>query len=273
MCVSMAPADFFATTLYAGRLRHPQHGLVHVVGYQNSARNLAEGPNAMVLHFPARALGRGNFVPVGGAEHVLADMVRALPPLPVSPGAAMDWMDAGGAPPVEVFDHDVYTVLVAEDATLIPAALDRVPPKRRPRLDPGLLRFYTERYPGHVFAVCCFDNAERRQAKPLLVWYAPHDPDLLAAPALDSHTGGAPDPAARVRTDHTVLFGTDEAAPGWGSPVHYRDTLGPGLAPFLPRAVVGARFHGWMPNGDFAIPHADLLAGDLRAVRRVGPPA
>nr|WP_246425726.1 hypothetical protein [Streptomonospora nanhaiensis] len=271
----MAPADFSATTLYAGRLRHPEHGLVHVAGYQNVALNLAGGPNAMVLHFPARAMGPDNFVPVGDAENVLADMALALPPpAPAAPGGMAPMGGAAGAAPrVRVFDHDVYTVLLAEDATLIPAALEEVPRRRRPRLDHGLLRFYTDHYPDHVFAVCCFDTAERRRAKPLLVWYVPLDPDVLTAPALDGHTGGPPDLADRVLTDHTVLFGTDEAADGWGWPVRYRDTAGPGLAPFLPDAVVGARFHGFMPNGDFAIPHAAVLAGDLRAVRRVGPPA
>jgi len=54
MCVSMDQAEFSGTILYAGRLRHPVHGLIHVLGYQNTVVNLAEGPNAMLLHLRPR---------------------------------------------------------------------------------------------------------------------------------------------------------------------------------------------------------------------------
>jgi hypothetical protein len=67
----------------------------------------------------------------------------------------------GGTPRhVEVFAHDVYTVLLASDPTLIPAALHRVPQHRRPYLNPDLLTFYADHFPDHTIAVCCFDNAE-----------------------------------------------------------------------------------------------------------------
>lgn len=62
MCVSMDQAAFSGTTLYAGRRHHPEHGLIEVLGYQNTAVNLAGGPNAMLLHVPARALTPENFL-------------------------------------------------------------------------------------------------------------------------------------------------------------------------------------------------------------------
>ena len=40
MCVSMWPADFTGTILYTGRRRHPEHGWIDVLGYQNTAANL-----------------------------------------------------------------------------------------------------------------------------------------------------------------------------------------------------------------------------------------
>lgn len=40
VCVSMDQADFSGTAVYAGRLHHPAHGLIHVLGYQNTAVNL-----------------------------------------------------------------------------------------------------------------------------------------------------------------------------------------------------------------------------------------
>ena len=52
MCVSAGLAQFTGTILYLGRRNHPEHGQVFVLGYENRATNLSEGPNAMLLHFP-----------------------------------------------------------------------------------------------------------------------------------------------------------------------------------------------------------------------------
>lgn len=273
MCVSLAPAEFSSTTLYVGRRRHADHGLVHVLGYANTARNLAAGPNAMLLHLPARSVTQHNFVPHGSHADVLQSMVDAV--RPASPAAAGSaWTSFGAAPgAVEVFDHDVYTVLLAHDPTLLPGALAQVPERRRPRLDPELMAFYAQAYPHHALAVCCFDNADARRARPLLLWYHPHDPDLLVAPALDCHTGGPPDLTVPVDVDHWVLFGTDEAPAGWGAPVTYGPGMGPDLFRLLPDRVVGRRFgdSGPMRNGDFALTHEALLAEDLTRIRRVQP--
>ncbi|AXG79961.1 hypothetical protein [Streptomyces paludis] len=280
MCVSMDRAEFSETTLYAGRLRHPEHGLIHVLGYQNTAVSLAAdanpsgGGNAMLLHLPARRrMGQENFLSVGRAGEVLSRMVDAVWPMPVGAASAgaMDWMGADDGPRVEVFEHDIYTVLLADDPTLLPAALARVPWRKRPRLDPELLEFYAAHYPGHSLAVCCFDNTEAARAKPLMMWYAPHSPDLLVLPALDCHTGGAPDLTADVPTDHCVLYGTD-VAPEGGAPVDYPAGIRHELRGFLPRTVMGAHFgEVRLPNGDFALHHDDLLNGRLDLIHRLRP--
>lgn len=263
----MAAAEFSRTILYAGRRRHPERGLVHVLGYQNTAVNLGGGPNAMLLHLPAVSMTQANFLSTSGSPDLLDRMVAAMRPFfPAVPGSAA-MMGFGRTGTVQVFEHDVYTVLLADDPTLLPAALSRVPERKRPRLDPALMEFYAAFYPGHTLMVCCFDNAEARKAEPLLVWYEPHDPDVLVAPALDCHTGGPPDLAARVRSDHWVLFGTDEAPEGWGEPVSYASDMPPGLRAYLPERIMGAQFSGWeLNNGDFALPHAALLAGDLNGL-------
>jgi hypothetical protein len=271
MCVSMAPAEFSGTTLYAGRRRHPEHGLVHVLGYQNTALNLASGPNAMLLHLPARRMTGRQFLHVGDHSDVLRRMVDAVRPRTRRGPAPMGWMGAAPGGAVEVFEHDVYTVLLADDPMLLPGALEQVPERKRPRLDPALMAFYAEAYPDHPLAVCCFDNADAREAKPLLLWYEPHDPDLLLAPALDCHTGGPPDLDRPVDVDHWVLFGTDEAPADWGAPVTYGPRMRHRLRGFLPDRVMGVHHAGPLPNGDFALAHADLLAGDLGRVRRVQP--
>jgi hypothetical protein len=271
MCVSMDEAEFFGTIVFCGRIRHAEHGLVHVLGYQNTAVNLASGPNAMLLHLPTRALTPRQFLPVGRAGDVLQRMVDAVTPAAAAASMGMD-PEPGS---VVVFDHDVYTVVLAGDPTAIPEALDQVRPNRRPSLDPDLLRFYADHFPGHTIALCCFDNADAQQAKPLLLWYPPHDPDLLTVPALDCHTGKAPDLDATVPVDHWVLFATDEAPQDWGNPVEYPADMRHSLRDFLPDTVLGSYYGDdeELVNGDFAIGHRDLLDGALDRVTRLRPSA
>jgi hypothetical protein len=168
-----------------------------------------------------------------------------------------------------VFDHDVYTVVLAADPRAIPTALEQVPPNRRPRLTPELFGFYADTFPGYPVAVCCFDNADARRAAPLLMWYRPIFADRLTAPALDAHTGGPPDPDGPVQPDHWVIVGLDDAPEDWGAPVWYRRAPG-ALAPFLPRRVIGREVTGGpVRNGDFVISLADARAGRIDRLARL----
>jgi hypothetical protein len=174
---------------------------------------------------------------------------------------------------VEVFEHDVYTVVLADRAADIPRALERVPERKRPVVSRELLAFYGDCFPGHPVALCCFDNAEAVHAKPLMLWYRPLDEERLVLPAIDCHTGAAPDLEASVRTDHTVIFATDRAIDGWGKPVSYSQAgqMRHDLRAFLPEQVLGERFTEMLPNGDFAITHDDLVRGDLGRIERLAP--
>ncbi|WP_144126333.1 hypothetical protein [Catellatospora sichuanensis] len=273
MCVSADHADFRGTTVYAGRRHHPVHGRIEVFGYQNTAVNLASGPNAMLLHLPATGVTPDNFIDVGRHSDVLTRMVDA-----VGGGAAaadgMDWMEFP-APQAHVFDHDVYTVVLAEDPMAVYAALERVPPHRRPQVSPELFEFYATAFPAHAIVLCCFDNRDARRAKPLLLWYEPSDPDRIVVPAVDCHTGGVPQLGSPVERDHMVIFGVDEAdvAEDWGlGPEHaYCAVMDwPGdmrhrLREFLPDRVAVAAIPALdrpdlLANGDFGIDLADLLA-------------
>ncbi|MFB7739041.1 hypothetical protein ACFC08_32575 [Streptomyces sp. NPDC056112] len=122
--------------------------------------------------------------------------------------------------------------------------------------------------------MCCFDNASARCAKPLLLWYPPLDPDRLTVPALDSHTGAAPDLDTPVPVDHWVLLSTDQAPTGWGESVDYPRDMRHSLRAFLPAAAVVGRYYGReqsLLNGDFTIRHRDLLADDLNRIERQQP--
>jgi hypothetical protein len=267
MCVSAAPAEFSGTILYVGRHTHPEHGPVEVLGYQNTAVNLSAGPNAMLLHLPAAEMTRANFLDTTATPDVLKDLVDAL--RPVSFGQPAGAATTRSAAAVEVFDHGVYTVVLAADPRDIPAALDRVPQHKRPRLSPELFTFYAETFPLYPVALCCFDNADARRAGPLLMWYPPIYSGRLTAPALDCHTGGVPDANGWVRPDHWVVVGLDEASGEWGTPVRYRSEPGP-LAPFLPQRVIGREVsHGHLRNGDFVLSLDDARAGHIEGLARL----
>jgi len=280
MCVSAGPAEFSSTIVYVGRRDHPDHGLIHVLGYQNNAINLASGPNAMLLHIPTSELGPGHFISIDRDREVLTRMGQAVGRgRGVSRTAPMDWM--GGE--VQVFDHDLYTVVVADDPLRIPQALSRVEPRKRPDINAGLLEFYSTVCHDHVMVLCCFDNADIRESAPILLWYRPTDPDRLVMPGIDAHTGGPPQLGTPVERDHVLVFGTDAAADDWGTPMTYPRRLRHKIRAFLPDEVAGFSLssspdpsgspvpHPLTCNGDFAITHADLINGRLDRVELTIP--
>jgi hypothetical protein len=268
----MDEAEFSGTIAYCGRRLHPEHGWIEVLGYQNTAVNLATGPNAMLLHLPARSATSRQFLPASRCDRVLRDMADA-----VRPGAGgrstdgTDWMGAATMSQVEVFQHDIYTVVLAQDAAHIPAALERVEPRKRPALNHGLITFYADLFPGYPIALCCFDNADAAEAKPLLLWYEPLEHDRLILPAIDCHTGAVPDLGADVHADHWILLGSDDAGDDWGEPVSYHKQMRRKLLDFLPPRVTGTHSAQSLPNGDFAIDYGDLLAGRLDRIKRLSP--
>ena len=71
-----------------------------------------------------------------------------------------------------MFEHDIYTVVLAADATLIPEALSLVPEHRRVPANRPLFYFYARMYPGYAVALCCFDNRDAARSDPLLLWYS-----------------------------------------------------------------------------------------------------
>jgi len=270
MCVSTAPAQFTGTTLFLGKKQHPVHGSVFLLGYQNTAQNLSTGPNAMLLHFPAVGMTQNSFLDTRNCRHVLKDMVAALTPRErdISFGSTRGI----GKGLVEIFDVDIYTVILATDVSLIPSVLPLIPARKRIAVNRPLFAFYAERFPGYAVALCCFDNKEALDAAPLLIWYKPMNPDFFLLPALDCHTGGVPDLNEDVEVDHWVILGSDEL-PAWASAApQYRDTIPAEVAAFLPQCISGQHFSGKMRNGDFTLPARAMRDGNLARIERVGSP-
>jgi hypothetical protein len=76
-----------------------------------------------------------------------------------------------------------------------------------------------------------------------------------------------------VRIDHHLIVGVSVQPTRYGpgpqqGSVYYRQPAG-ALAAFLPSRVAGRQFtRGRLPNGDFAVPVADVQAGRLDRVCR-----
>jgi hypothetical protein len=261
MCCSMSKSEMSHTHLYAGEaVRDGKY--VHVLGYQNTARS--SGPNAMILPLPAKgSLGPDNTIDTRGFSHFLEDISDASRTRMRGGKSASRSLSQST---VQVFDVGSYTVVLAERAGDVQAALAQVPAEKRPAINDAVLASFDRNYPGWPLAVCCWNG--NIDAEPLLWWYEPRNTEMLFAPALDSHDGQAPRVGAPVKVDHHLSFGTTlRGATGPKSPVYYRNALPPEVASLLPKAVVGTKITALMPNGDFL-----MGVGGTGMAERATPP-
>lgn len=203
MCVSSSVAKFEGTIGYMGEAEAPQ-GLVHVIGYQNSAANLSSGPNSMILHFPSKnAMDESNVIDVGEkGKSLLNDWVEMYAPKPrgITKSVVSN--------KVEIFNTGIYTVAISNKPSQISSALESVPENKRPNIEPELLKWYEDSFPGWSVAVCCFDNNDMKKSEPLFWWYHPIHKERIHFPAIDSHDGSVPDLNKEVRTDHFIVYGS-----------------------------------------------------------------
>lgn len=276
-CVSLGPAHFSDTRGLAAEVQ-VEGKVYHLLGYQNAARNLlplrknqASG-NALFLPIPAKpkSMGPKNLLDTSTASHCLEDMEYAMvrrdgPQASGTPAAA-------ASPMVQVFDHDIYTIVLAESATAIPQALAKVPAARRPQLNKAIFDAYQRWYPGWTFALCCFETRRQTEAKPMLWYYQPLNPHQLFFPALDAHDGKPPNLNALVDTDHSLMVSSFQMK--GGKVVEYRDDgMTAGLRQWLPAKVIGAEFHRKMINGDFVMDLNAVRQGQFEPQRRLPPGA
>jgi hypothetical protein len=249
MCVSLGPATFSSTIVYAHATVF-RGRRVHVLGYQNNAKSKVRGPNAMILPIPASvAMGPENAIDTRGFASVLRDYVqslrrarvRSIEPVVKAPPTA------GG---VQVFERGSYAIVLASDASAaaMMTAMNSLPEAKRPPIDRAMFDAYLSWYPGWHLAICCFEG--HVVAEPMLWWYEPMTPDELFLPGLDAHDGGVPDLAARVKLDHAIVVGIGN------SPLSVSATLPVGV-PAEIGPLLATRIDGWFhlagrcPNGDW----------------------
>jgi hypothetical protein len=256
MCVSLSPAQFSSTIVYAHATTF-QSRRVHVLGYQNNAKSTAPGPNAMILPIPASAaMGPDNAIDTRGFPLLLKNYVNLL----ARPLRGHGPIPCAAPPPasVQVFQRGSYTIVLARDASTaaIMTAVDALPAAKRPTIDRAMFDAYLRWYPGWHLAICCFEG--HIVAEPMLWWYEPITPDELFLPGLDAHDGGVPDLAARVELDHAIVVGIEDPTLGieanlpWGVPAH--------VVPLLATRIAGwTRLRSSYDNGDWWIRPAEMV--------------
>ena len=246
-------AEFSGTRIYVGGAKRNDR-YVHVLAYQNAAKNLSDRANAMILPFPASTpMNEENVIDTTEFKDFLEDISNASKTRPDrrrSLGADNDLL--GSDSYALVFDSGSYTVVLASNADQIGGVLERVPANKRPTFNNAFLRDFGNLYPDHQIALCCWDGSI--EAEPLLWWYEPKNPGTYFIPTMDAHDGNAPDTTAMVATDHVISI------PGvGGKPVHYRnDNIPAHVRELLPTTVHGGRPYWRMRNGDMKVTVADI---------------
>ncbi len=171
MCCTFTKSVMSKTRIYVGEAERNGE-TVHVLAYQNAAKTM--GANAMVLPFPTyTAMGPDNVIDTRKFKNFLKDITEAS--REITKGFSADGMRRGmtlGAKSVaQVFSVGSYTVVLADNVSQIPEALERVPADRRPTVSKNFLKGYGTLYPKSPIAVCCWNGAI--EAEPLMWWYVP----------------------------------------------------------------------------------------------------
>lgn len=267
MCVSNNKAQFTGTKGYVGEAQTPG-GLVHVLGYQNKAQNKVTGPNAMILHFPAKeAMTSANVINLEN-KTFLKEMCL-LVETEISRGKGIQ----SNSHKVEIFESGAYTVVLSNKPTLINEALKSVPKEKRPDINPELMAWYEAAYPGYSVAVCCFSSDKETDAEQMFWWYKPMNEAELFFPAIDAHDGGVPNLAEKVLIDHTItcsIIELSSEARNIQDITHMHEKLGDNKK-FFNDKLLGQSFRSqYVSNGDFVIAKEDLRKGNLN-FKRVTP--
>lgn len=277
MCITAAPAELSKTVVAAWQGQR-KGKIFHGLGYQNQAQSLVHFPrdskrpgNAMAFAIPAVAgsLTQYNFIDTTKTPRMLDDMVKAAKPPTLGFSFEMRGGTTRSFDPKSVlyFNVGMYAVFVSESPLSIPAEIERrandgsLPVEKAPDFSGDLLSFYATEYPGWPVVLFCFSNKQEQKSQPVLVVYEPSFPSHLYAPAVDCHTGLAPDLYSDVEVDHQVIFGVQETGRWLRSfgEVIYTDSIDTPTLELLPRRVLGRPFAGYLPNGDFVSPVADVL--------------
>lgn len=180
----------------------------------------------------------------------------------------------GGAVSTRVafLQFDIYDIILAENPKVIPQYLPGIQERKRPEVNPEVFNLLAEWYQCPV-AVCCFDNFDKGEAKPLGFAFEPIFPDKLMVYTLDGHDGKAPSSNAIVELDHTIFVGSYKTPPEYCAKVSYLNDIPDHLRPYVLEHVMGRPIDGSLKNGDFVFPLENIRAGNFEGLRCLPPNA
>ena len=249
MCVTLNPAEMTGTRAYAYAAPAVNGVARHVVGYQNTAKNLSAMPNSMFQNYPGTDLQMVQ--PAVHTYTLMEDMTASL--LEVVPSRKLRGGGRYGSRSAVIEEFGDYTIVRANDPHGILAVLNEVREDRRPLIDGQLgamADFFKEKKPHDSFVLACFDGNVKPE-HPIIVSYVPRDPNVLAVPGLDGHDGFVPTIGAPVYRNFSVAFGVYGMSDG--HQVSYGDhSVDPLWAPERIVGFVDNRPDG--RNGDYALP-------------------
>ncbi len=300
MCVSFERAEFNGTSIGVFEVKQPEGRMVHSTYYQTDSpksgerrysgikirkseleigkwykpfSDLRAEPDrsdststgkALCLNIPAGSpLGPENFI--HNPDVRTFDYLRGLlfPELSTFGGPVYR---GSFRQEVRLFDHDEFTIAVAENPTDILSVVEKIAPNKRAAVNPELLEFYQKAYPDSQFAMAFYDSSQGAARLRIALQYAPLNPDEFFFPAVDNqdatgvHTGGAPKDID-VQRDHTLYWGFDgdglTEGIGVSLPAYFRKSLA--ASEWLPQRVFGTEAYksAVTGNGDFVISKGD----------------
>lgn len=262
MCITLSPATLKDTYIYAGDAIHPtSRQLVHVLAYQNKAKNRHTGPNAMLLPIPTKSLSRDNSLDCSGNPQILQQLWKAVASRYVEREERLYRSMQPKTITFEVFRTGSYTVVIAPNSSLVTQAISNLPSDLQPSISRAVVASFEANYPDWPIAICTWDG--NIEPEPLVWWYAPLTPDKIFIPALDSHNGKAPVRNADVKRDHRIMVGS--TLQPFGIPAPGNPEVPSALTSFISSSIWGVLNKGTDFNRDYYISTA--------ALRNLRPPS
>ena len=254
MCVTTLHAELKQTYIGNWDVWHPDFGYRHVLTYQNSPQNLADGPNCMLLHIQSRLpLTPADVIDTSNDVNLLKDIARFILPIP-----------RGSASQNHVVELGIYHIALLNDLSRseVEHTLRGIPPEKRPKIPTDYIDFYADIFEGFPLVLCCFNNRERKNAGPVMIHYDPIYPEIFMFNTLDGH-GKLPVIGQRREFDHVVLTGSYKIKePGNGFVALQTEGLSQQLRSWIPKFATAEKV-------ECALPNLDLLT-DARMVAQGG---
>jgi len=260
MCVTSGPATLSKTRILSFKVDEDRHFLA----YSNSAKNLSNKANSMILPVPGK-VKQSDFVDTSAFPKFMEHLEAQLTPRSRSLGGSKGLDRSLG---VIHFQSGMYEVFIASGGIgtsvagllqgkkhPVQEALKVLQPSKRPEISKELLEWYDKFYPGWDLVVCVFGADKVMESQPIAFTYRPLPEwkDALFYPAVDSHSGGVPNLLENVDVDHFLFAPTSRLG---GASINSHSSMPKYL---IARTFTGVKQNDARQNGDWVRPLDESL--------------